>query len=1463
MSIVDTLPPAIVAVVSSISIILQTIKNRKKYIEIPSDEVSDDIVDNARFSTIKRDVSKLGVTILQTGLFAFLFFWRFRNGNSLNFDTISPGILAICWFYALTISIIALSLRSRHWRWILNAYLTAFFFTTSLCSLWQLTTIVKLRLSDSYRIDEIIEKLIIICNFIFSVVATSIAITTPRGPPVLQNGRAVCAIQYCSIWDFITYSSVSKLIYKIYKQKTFDDDELDLLPFVYQARSLYNAFKKTRGNRLLYRIIVANKRVIGLQLLFTMMGAALYYAPMIFLYRFISFIQTRPENGSLELGFIYVFGMFISYILLHFTVAQNWFWASSVLNVSIKGMLNSEIYSKSLKRVDSHVSTVKDESNKSEDNLDVADDDNSSVGKVTNLMSIDTNRVGDFSVWWTSAIDSPVELVVGVYFLYQLLGVSCLLGLSVMVITLPINHQTAKLSAKTQDKLMNARDRRVGLMNEVLQGIRMIKFFSWEKNWEKKILKARKVELKQLRNNFIYLSIFDLLWTASPIFVTILSFFFFTKIQGNELTAAIAFTSIAIFNELRFALNILPEVFMEGLQALISIHRIEKFLDEDETDISSENDYQFMTSISFEKATVSWNKVKENSDEFTMHDLDLKFPVGELSIICGPTGPYCLTYPVNNNINENNWILSNCIAFVAQQTWLQNASIRDNILFGLPYNESRYNQVIKVCELEKDFQILEDGDMTEIGEKGITLSGAVYSRAKHIYMDDVFSAVDAHTAFQLMNKCILGPIMKGRTRILVTHHVRLCSADAAYLVAVDNGKVVTSGTISELRNSGILASILDENDRQSELVNSVELAAENAVDASKVSEQLTSSSSNFGHSTDLSTASDATLVENVIRANDDSQPTKKVSKPKVLIEEEARPTGMVKFKIYKSYFRANGNILYWLIVAVFFIGTRGITIMENWWLQVWSNANSNNETIPTIFNFVQQNNLIMVNGIFDDIHKPHSVDYYLNIYVMITILSIIVGVSRFVCLYYGSLRASKKLYQKLLHQVIRAPLRFFDTTPVGRILNRFSKDFETIDSTLAGELSWFLVNALMMLGTLVVVTVITKGIIYTIVGVLYSKASRELKRMDSVSRSPLYSHFTETLIGITTIRAFGASKRFMQEMLIKIDNNSRPFFHVWLINRWLSIRFNITGSFVSFLAGTFILWNIDRIDAGLAGLSLSFAMSFTEQIMWTVRKYTSLEMSLNAVERVCEFSEIPQEAPAIIEPRPPACWPHSGAIKVENLEVKYAPDLESVLHHISFSIEGQEKIGLVGRTGSGKSTIALALFRFVEPSDGRILVDEIDISSVGVEDLRSRITIIPQDPILFTGTIRSNLDAFSQYDDSEILESLQRVHLIPSEENADAASFSGDNINLFKNLDTPVSEGGKNFSQGQRQLLCLARALLRSSKIILMDEATASIDFAMDEKIQKMIRTEFADCTILCIAHRLRTVIDYDRILVI
>ncbi|RHZ45493.1 hypothetical protein Glove_673g31 [Diversispora epigaea] len=1539
-SLICTIPPALIVIFSILFLIIQKFSFRNNYEEISQEEIisaEQFNSDNYRFSTVWRDVIKFGIIILQLMLNVFLFVCRFDQ----NYDLISEicaGIISLCLSYALIITIIGLCVKSNKWSWRLNAHLTAFCSTFFICSIWQIRTAIKLESNPEYHFKQI-EVITAVCNLISSLIIASIAITTPKGPPIFQDGRAVSALEYCSILDYISFSFVTPFMIKTYSLKSFQDSDLNLLPFSCQAKSLHKIFKNTRGNKLLYRIWKSNQRAILMQSFFTVNLAFLSYVPMIFFYNFLSLLQDRPENGLYEWCLIYMIGMFLSNVLLQLVISQIWYWSSSVLQLSLKGMLNSEIYSKSLKRVDTHVAVSKDEEKIKDDNgkskdkddkddkdkKDDDDDESSSVGKITNLMAVDTSRVSEFSVWWWSIIDSPIELAFGIYLLYQFLGVACLFGLLAMIFTLPINHVTAKWYAKTQDNLMEARDRRVNLMNEILQGIRMIKFFAWEKNWENKVLDARESELKQLRYNFIYLTMFDLLWMLSPILVTIVSLFFFTKVQGQELTVSIAFTTITIFNELRFALNILPEIFIEALQASVSLKRINKFLHEDEIVIPSDDLIsQEITSIGFEEVTVTWNKQKsENNDnlsndtEFTIRDLNLDFPIGELSIICGPTGSgktllllsllretylvsgkiNCPVSPSDSNIDKNlnplNWIIPNGVAYVSQQAWLQNASIRDNILFGLPHDETRYLQVVKMCALEKDFEIFEDGDLTEIGEKGITLSGgqkqrvalarAVYSRAKHIFMDDVLSSVDAHTVRHLVTECLKGDLMKGRTQILVTHHVRFCLSYASYLVNINNGKVSAADFISKLRDLGTLSSLLEDSDRQIKLEDPT---IENIENIENIGQS--GSDANTSHNPDSSVSSDATLVE-----NENQVPAKKSSKPKVLVDEEERPNGMVRIKIYKTYFRANGHILFWLIVGIFFSATRGFQVLENWWLKVWSEAPildpNRNGTSPTILdnkilrnmnvdyifsniNFLNIFNKMSVNNIFSDINEPHSVNYYLNIYVAITLASVFFGISRFLWIYYGSLKASKKLYQRLLHQVIRAPLRFFDTTPIGRILNRFSNDFETIDSNLINEFGWFLTYAIMMISTIMVVTAITYefiiaaiifGIMYVLIGMLYAKASRELKRMDSTTRSPLYSHFTESLIGITTIRAFGAAERFMQEMLLKIDNNLRPFFYVWIVNRWLSIRYNVSGAFITFLAGLFIILNLERIDAGLAGLSLSFAMYFAEQIMWSVRRFTSLEMSLNAVERVSEFSEIPQEAPAIIEPRPPANWPHSGAIIVQDLQIRYAPDLEPVLHQISFSVNGQEKVGIVGRTGSGKSTIALSLFRFIEPSEGKIFIDGIDVSTIGVEDLRSRITIIPQDPMLFTGSIRSNLDAFSQYEDSEIFESMRRVHLLPSEDTSEPSVTTGDNINTFKNLDTPVSEGGKNFSQGQRQLLCLARALLRRSKIILMDEATASIDFSIDEKIQKMIRTEFVDCTVICIAHRLRTVIDYDRILVL
>ncbi|CAG8551433.1 7291_t:CDS:10 [Funneliformis mosseae] len=1425
MSLSDTLPQVVVVLFSTLILNIQSCKNERSLYEL--DEYNNDSIISSRFSTVKRDVFKIGFTLIQAGSFAFLFGWKFDREQDKN-SVLSVGLLAVCWIHAFVLSVITISSRSRTLVWIINCHLSIFYAVASICSLWQIRNV--------FEHAWCIESAMIIGNLVASILLTYIAFTTPKGTKQYHKGRPIIANNHCSFWAYLTYSTVTPLMKKTLKLGRLDDTDLDQLSYSHRASTLYEKFKSLRGQKLLYRIWKANQSIIVLQVVLITIVSCLYYLPMVFFYRFLELIQNKTPDDSLEWGYIYIFGMLLSNILVQLVYGQNRYFNSVIMPCHIRGMLNSEIYFKSLKRFDSVGNTRK---------INVDDNDNATVGKIANLMSVDTNRICEFAVVWNGVIDCPIELIVGVYFLYQLLGLACLFGLLVLCVTFPINHQTAKLYTNTQDKLMKARDYRTNLMHEILQGIRMIKFFAWDNQYEDRVLEARTNELIQLRNNFLCRSIFELLWMTSPILVSIFSFFIFTKIQGNELTVSIAFTSITIFHELEFAFNALPEIIMDGVQAFVSLDRIEEFLGEEEINLPLDVDHdEIVSKIAFENVTVTWNKNLNNKideNEFIIKNLNIEFPMGEFSIICGPTGsgksmllmsllrethlvegkihfPRSPTNPDTQDLNTNNWILPNGVALVSQQAWLLNDTIRDNILFGLPFDMLRYDQVVTMCSLVKDFEMFQDGDLTEIGEKGITLSGgqkqrvalarAVYSRAKHILMDDILSAVDAYTARYILNECILGPLMKGRTRILVTHHVRLCLTGATYLLAINNGKINVNGKISELRDSGSLNFILEEED--------------GLIDAKKNSELLDDIKQEVQIAAKLPDPSTSAFKFIV---NDSMQLTKKNSEPKKLIQEEARSTGMVKFKIYMTYLRANGNLWFWLFALLLFISARITQVLGSWWLKEWANAStdvlrqSNTSTIMTSFHDNFQGFL------------GHDVNYYFSIYVLITVSSIFLGVFRFIWLYYGSLKASRKLYQTLLHRVIRAPLRFFDTTPVGRILNRFSKDFESVDSNLSGDLAWHINNPPSQ-----------KDFYLWPLLWLFTNASRELKRLDSVTRSPLFSHFTETLI---------------------IDDNNRPKFYLVLIKRWLTIKYNLTGVFVTFITGILLLSNLDHVDPGLAGLSLSFAMQFTEQIMWYVNKYTELEMSLNSIERINEFSEIPQEPPEIIEPRPPASWPHNGAIDVENLKVRYAHDLDPVLHNVSFSVKSQEKVGIVGRTGSGKSTLALTLFRFMEPYEGKIYIDGIDISSIGVYDLRSRITIIPQDPILFTGTLRSNLDVFSIYQDYEILDSLRRVHLLPSDEEVQNDPSLVDNIEIFCNLETPICDGGKNFSQGQRQLLCLARALLKRSKVIIMDEATASIDFAMDEKIQRMIRTEFEDCTVLCIAHRLRTVIDYDRILVI
>ncbi|KAF9082197.1 hypothetical protein BGX23_012715 [Mortierella sp. AD031] len=618
---------------------------------------------------------------------------------------------------------------------------------------------------------------------------------------------------------------------------------------------------------------------------------------------------------------------------------------------------------------------------------------------------------------------------------------------------------------------------------------------------------------------------------------------------------------------------------------------------------------------------------------------------------------------------------------------------------------------------------------------------------------------------------------------------------------------------------------------------------------------------------------------------DDDAPatTAPVREKKKLIEDEAKAEGSLAKAVYITYFQAMGKNMFWTALPSCFFANQALQVSSDAWLRIWAaaakdeegggpNASFFRDTSPSLLGSGSSAQMPLSSPLWLLIGKPMgSLSYYLGVYVFLSAMHIASIMLRKAIQYTGSLQASRILHRKALDRILHSPIRFFDTTPLGRIINRFTRDMDTVDQQVINASANVMVD---FLGTLTVTAVIAyvtpqflvPGLVisglFVILAMFYARSSRELKRYEATTNSPVYSHFAETLNGVTTIRAFGYEGRFNTLYQELLDEHNRPYFYIWVCNRWLSIRVDILSAFVSLFAGLFIVLRRDTIDAGAAGLSLTYSLTFTHHVLWFVRTYAFNEINMNSVERVQEYTACPRKLPRLSRP----AVLHQGEIQVQNLVMHYSPDEPAVIRDISFHVSACEKIGIVGRTGAGKSTLVAAFFRFMEMTSGRIVIDGIDISQIGIHDLRSNLTIIPQDPILFVGTVRSNLDPFQEHDDAALWDVLKRVHLVSDNTNNGDASIessrSSNNNNGFGNLDSEVKENGSNFSQGQRQLIGLARALLKKSKIIIMDEATASVDHATDAKIQATIRESCGDATLLTIAHRLRTIIDFDRVLV-
>ncbi|KAJ7610419.1 multidrug resistance-associated ABC transporter [Roridomyces roridus] len=1298
----------------------------------------------------------------------------------------------------------------------------------------------------------------------------SIFLTTPRGPRLHYPPSAiyskktadaitntdennVTGVYDASIWSFLFFSYSTKVVMLGNTSASLEIGDLPILTADMRATTQYAAVRAwqaaTRwrpkigaGWALAYQLISVNKAALGALMLYSLVAGLAFYLPPFFMSRVLKYLEADEERSQIRWGLVWVVCLFSANFGLFTLTAQLWSLSTTTLQARVRTQLNTVLFAKTLVRKD--VASTGEGGDSSAEF--------SSKAQVMTLMTTDVDRVSKFSRYLFTVIDVPIELTVGTVFLYHLLGVSAFFGLAAALILLPLNHYAGKAVQGAQQNLMKARDERVALINEVLGAIRMLKFMAWERSYEKRVMTIRERELKYQRLTYIIEALLSGLWDATPMIVTLVGFYHFTVVRGEQLTPSIAFTSIIVFNELKYALTAIPETFINLLQSIVSLRRIEKYLDAPEvTPVPSLESQSHV--VAFQSCTVTWPRAASAGSasasasstprqKFVLIDLTLKFPPGELSLICGALGSgktllllallgeadvlsgqmMCPRSPPNSLASfagvlasKEEWVVQGMTAYVPQTAWLRNASIKENILFNLPYDEARYQATLEACALNPDLDILEDGDESEIGEHGVNLSGgqrsrvclarAVYSRASILLLDDVLSAVDAHTARHLYQRCLKGDLMRGRTVILVSHHVQLCVPGAAYIVTLDNGRVRFQGTQDAFKVSGVMGSLVQSTDTSTDQ-DKTEAAAVDTIDEGK------------------------------------SAGAEKVKKaPRKFFEEEKRAVGRVAWDVWMAYIGACGSRWYWVLFCSMFTVAALSPVMENGWLSYWSRGENDRDAV-----------------------------YYLGIYTAIISAGLVITTFRSFVLYYGSINASTILHKKLLEAILFAQIRFHDTVSRGRLLNRFGKDFEGIDSNLSENFGTAGVRFVATITTIVTVsfvggplfvmaTVLIAAVYYQIAKI-YGQTSRDMRRIDSVTRSPLYSMYSETIAGVAILRSFGASSKFLRDMMRNVDTNMAPGYWTYGVNRWLTIRMSGLSSVVMALIALSAVLN-RNISAAVAGFVLAFANTLTYDLNIALRTFVSLEQAMVGLERVKEYSDLDREAAEFVEPRPGSSWPEHGGIECENLVIRYAPDLPDVLHNVTFRVNPGEKIGILGRTGSGKSTLALSFFRFVEATEGRILVDGIDIAS-RLTDLRSKLTIIPQDPTIISGTLRSTLDVFDEYQDADIFEALHRVHLIPADgspvENSDAV-----NENVFRNLDSVISEGGENLSTGEKQLLCMARAILKRSRVLVMDEATASVDYATDELIGRTIRHEFKESTILTIAHRLRTVIDYDRILLL
>lgn len=1123
------------------------------------------------------------------------------------------------------------------------------------------------------------------------------------------------------------------------------------------------------------------------------------------------------------------------------------------------------------------------------------DEQGADVGKIVNMMASDVNILLRMGCDLHQLYGAPLEVTIAAIFLYKLMGWSALVGFGILVAAIPVNYVWGEIAVKKQREYSSARDERMGLMTELIDAMRFVKIQGVEPQWEERVASARRKEIHKLIWSRVMTFLFELLWTVIPVLVTLVSFFFYVKVAGEELTVSTAFTAIALFTMIRPPLNAIPGFLMGGLIAMVSIQRLESFLNEQEVEEAvsqlsrqrssppdrSKDQYvdgadngiqmtshMYASELAIKGCSFFWHNTQttmrpEPGDDrtheasasdphyssFSLRDIDVSFPAEKLTLIIGPTGSGKSSLlaailgemleskegtVVRNKFDKHG---NSLFSYANQLPWLEaGRSVRDNILFGTAFDEVRYKLCIQACALQDDLDSMDDGDLTNIGshtvsggqKARISLARALYARSNTVLLDDVLSAVDARVQSHIVKNAILGPIARRRRIVMVTHHVHLLVDHAALVISMHNGRILHQGKPAELQAKGLVPSSHHNGKDKSRGARAEAGAVDRDAD-SKESAHL----SGLSPDKDAAGAASNDGLTLAVTPKRSMELASGARTPRLLHQEEKRREGAVSWVFYQTYLQAS-SLRIWAVLVLFLLLLRLSESFGQYWLKVWGEAYKT-YALHSLSSFMMT---MMPSRLpFDLPPAEGHAGFYLAVYGLSGFAVILFNSSRAVCFYVASVRASQNLFATLLANVIRAPLRWFDVTPAGRIMNRFGTDMDCIDNVLPQSIMNLGNNAFSMAAYfLICVVIVPAFLVPSCLLVLlgpwlvggFLACTRDMQRIEATSTSPIYGHFQQALSGIVTIRAFGAEPRLLESMLDAVDLYQSLWWAVCTMEVWLSFRSQILGGVSVFVVTLLALSG--AVSPGSAGLALSSAQLLCQLAYYLVNDFKNLANSFNSLERVAEYQQMPREENDQIVAGystrlVPAAWPSArGRIVFDNVRLRYADDLPDVLKGVSFDVKPGEKVGIIGRTGSGKSSLASSLFRAVELSGGRILVDDIDIKTIPLQQLRSRLSIVMQDPVLFSGTVRDNLDPFNEHGDAEVVDALVKVGLASPTGSRDDSDDDQDQLvdlsgtdagahaklplgsSMRLRLDTRVSSGGANFSAGQAQLLSLARS---------------------------------------------------------